>query len=76
MSAPRVDLGELVLDDSAMAENRACRAVVEEFRAWLAQNAAPAAALQLCDEIRDRIHLRELRAEITRHKRTPLGPRP
>lgn len=46
------------LTPDAAAENKACEAVVAEFRAMLAQNGTPDAILKLCEELEGRIMLR------------------
>lgn len=46
----------------ARAENEACAAVVDEFRALMAQEGIAPPLLKLCDELAGRIRLRALLA--------------
>ena len=46
------------MSDEATRENKACEAVVLEFRSFLAQNNMPEPILKLCDELAGRIQLR------------------
>ncbi len=47
-----------MMTKEAAQENEACCAVIDELRAFLAQNKAPAVALRMCDEMRARIEIR------------------
>lgn len=52
------------MSPEAVAENRACEAVVKELSAMLVQAGAPPVIRKLCDEIAGRIYLRRKLAQI------------
>lgn len=50
------------MSPDAVAENKACQAVVMELRAFFQMHGAPPVAMELCKQIEDRIEIRRLLA--------------